>query len=1124
VAMALHHKVLPATIKVQRPADKLNIEHSPFYLNTETRPWIRDADHPRRASVSSFGFGGTNFHLTVEEHDGSREQTPRLRSATTELVLLSGPNRSALSEACEQMADQAGQPGTLAHVARESQMAVDARAGARLALIASNEEDLRRKLAEARQAIEKAGDGGSFALPNGTAFSAADPSNEAIALLFSGQGSQYLGMGAAVALAFDEARAVWDRETHQPISPEARLHQVVFPRPVFTDQARADQARRLTATEWAQPAIGAVSASLLALLRKVGLQPACVAGHSFGEVTALHAAGVLDEQALLQIARQRGELMAQAAQQAAEPGGMMAVVARRDTVEPLLTPWPDVVVANHNAPEQVVLSGPNRALEEVQESLAAAGIKVRRLDVATAFHSPLVSRSAEPFGEYLKGLPFAAPRCPVYGNATARPYPTEAGAMRALLAEGIAKPVRFVEQIEAMVAFGVGTFVEVGPGSVLTELVGRCLNGQPHLAVSLDRKGQPGLTSLWRALGALVVAGHSLDLAPLWADDRLPPDPRKRKQPALTVPLDGANVGKAYPPAGGAAALPKPNLDKPSEPKPTSAGTAGLAATPKAQSPVAGPPSPPPAPSARPTPPTPAPVAGPTGSALPAPQGQPQGSWVTAYQEIQRQTAEAHAAYQRSTAESHLAFLKAAEASSMALAALATGQALPELPSTALHRPATDPPVTAPPVPAPSWPEPAVQPSAPFVAAPPITESPPEAVGETRPVASPAAVAPVVQPVQSAAPLPPADDLATVDMEQLLLKVVADKTGYPEEILELEMALEADLGIDSIKRVEILSAIKDQAPAMPEVDASEMAQLQTLGQVLAYMERFVEGFEQQPAEPSVQLQVADPGQVSAATFRRYAPVLVSQPPCGFCMPGLLTQTSLALVDDGGGVAPALAALLQERGVGAQVVSEVPATAGSVIFLAGLGSQGDRQAAMAVNQEAFAAAKQVAAQLSETGGLWVTVTDLGGDFGFSGGAGDRAWTGGLSGLSKTAALEWPLASVKAIDLERAGRTAEQLATVLLQELLAGGPEVEVALSADGNRSVVHTVTAPTSPGSATAMAQGSVIVVSGGARGVTPSALVELAKRHAPKLALLGRTPMVDEDASTRHATDDASLK
>ena len=150
----------------------------------------------------------------------------------------------------------------------------------------------------------------------------------------------------------------------------------------------------------------------------------------------------------------------------------------------------------------------------------------------------------------------------MFANATAAPYPTEPGAIREQLASQLAQPVRFVDQIEAMYARGVRTFVEVGAGSVLTELVGRILGDRPHRAVSLDRKGKHGVTTLQEGLGRLAIAGVPMDLAPLWAQFA-PASDKPVKKPAMTMPINGANTGRPYPPPGGAKDLPKPNGPRP---------------------------------------------------------------------------------------------------------------------------------------------------------------------------------------------------------------------------------------------------------------------------------------------------------------------------------------------------------------------------------------------------------------------------------------------------------------------------------------------------------------------------------------------------------------------------------
>jgi polyketide-type polyunsaturated fatty acid synthase PfaA len=899
--LSLNSKVLPPTFNVDKPNTKLEIEKTAFYLNTEARPWIQGKDQPRRASVSSFGFGGTNFHLTLEEYTGKRSHSPRDRALPSELVVLCEQDRAALARSARDLAASSVKAGVLAHIARETQGRFRSDARCRLAIVASSEEDLAAKLTQAAEKVDKSA-GGSFVLPGSAYFSEEAPRSSGVAFLFSGQGSQYVGMGGDLAMTFDGARAVWDEEAGAKVG-DAALHEVVFPRPVFSDEDREAASQRLRATEWAQPAIGAVSASLLALLRSIGLKPDCVGGHSFGEVSALYAAGVLDRASFLKVARERGELMARAANGAAS--GMTAVTAPLDKVESVLQ-GSEAVVANHNDPRQVVVSGTIAAIEDAEKRFAAAGLKTQRLPVAAAFHSPVVAPSVEPFTRSLEGVVFQRATLPVFANATADVYPAEPAAMRAQLGSSIAKRVRFVEMVEAMYARGVRTFVEVGPGSVLTAMVGRICGDRPHLAVALDRPGKNGVATLWQGLAQVAVAGHPVDFTGLWSEFQLGPDPRAEPKPKMTVSISGTNYGKRYPPVGGAAALPPPNPPRAHSERgrngevmeskdhkangphaasnENSHGANGVAKESAA---------------AMPRPPAhhagengvssmtngasngvahEAPPAATSSTMVVAREFAPawsgaasDGSWLGAFESIQNRTAEAHAIYQQTMAQCHLAFLRTAEQSALALASLASGGSLPmsaprpaapaalqapeplqamvpmmHIPAVQRSRPAPAPaPAYAPslapamarpaaPAPRAPAPAPAAQMRAPAPAQAPVPAPAPASAQAPAPAPAPAP-AEAAKPAAKA-PAMPADG----DLKSYLFSIVSEKTGYPADILNLEQQLEADLGIDSIKRVEILSAFEGQIPDIKDVNLEEVTKLNTLGDVLGFMERYAD--------------------------------------------------------------------------------------------------------------------------------------------------------------------------------------------------------------------------------------------------------------------------------------------
>jgi polyketide-type polyunsaturated fatty acid synthase PfaA len=476
--LALHHKVLPPTIKADRPNPNLAIEESPFYINSQSRPWIRDDSHPRRAGVSSFGFGGSNFHVTLEEYTGS-ERKDEFRPSPTELFLLSANDVAALTAGARELTAGYDSADGFQFLAHSSQVTFRTTDRVRLAVVARDLADLCAKLETAVAAIDS-NPAGAQQSPAGWYYSGEGaPAHQGkLAFIFPGQGSQYVNMSGDVAMAFNESRAMWDEAAGLEFEQVGRLQDVVFPPPVFSDEDRVAQEARLRATEWAQPAIGVASLSLLALLAKLGIKPDVVGGHSFGEVTALHTAGVLDRKAFFAVARKRGELMAEAA--AMFPGAMTAISHATDAVATMLANWnTGVVIANHNSPDQVVISGIESAIQATEEKLRAAAIRFQRLPVSTAFHSSVVRPAAAPFRAFLEHIAFQKPLLPVYANSTASLYSNVPDAIRETLADQIAEPVRFAEQIEAMYAAGVRTFVEVGPRRRPDQSRQKLLEGAP---------------------------------------------------------------------------------------------------------------------------------------------------------------------------------------------------------------------------------------------------------------------------------------------------------------------------------------------------------------------------------------------------------------------------------------------------------------------------------------------------------------------------------------------------------------------------------------------------------------------------------------------------------------------
>jgi acyl transferase domain-containing protein len=1118
--LALHHKVLPTTIKVDKPNPALGLQSSPFYLNTASRPWIRPERHgdtqPRRASVSSFGFGGTNFHVTLEEYvpaaGSSARPAWRLPSAPTELILISAPEPAALL-------DRAGQLDLGRHLtdlARQSQEDFNPQEYARLAVVAHDPDDLAAKLAALAPRIED----GQPPAQDQAHYGVGPPSPGLVGFLFPGQGAQYVGMGADLAMHLPLARAAWDRAAKLELG-ELPLQRVVFPPPAFTDAERAGAEARLTATEWAQPALAVHSLALLDLLGGLGLAPDCVAGHSFGELVALHAARAFDGQTLVRLARARGELMRDAS---AVPGAMLAVAAGRDQAEAAVADLSDLWLANDNAPSQVVFAGTGPALEAASARLAEQGIATVRLNAATGFHSPLVAPAAEPLLDVLRRSDVRAPDLDAYAGRDARVYPADAAEVRRGLAAQIAAPVRFVDVIEAMYSRGVRTFVEVGAGAALTGLVGQILGAREHVAIGLDRRGRHGVTSLQDGLGQLAVRGVTLDFAALWegcapARQSWASDRRKTE-----VAIDGGNYGRPYPPEGGAAVLPPANapvasqaLTIPGEPvhEPVPWSSVGNGHPPAGQSaprpttveaamrPAALAAAAPAAAAQAAAAQAAAGQAAAQAAAIPAIPVDGDQGWLHVVEQAQAQTAQAHAEFQHAMAESHLAFLRMSEATFAGLLGNVTGQAQEVRLEVAAASPAP-----------PALPLPAL----PLPAHPPVSSA--DGQGAS-PADEPAAAVP--------GPLAHAERMDADSIGQMLLSVVAERTGYPVEMLNVDMELDTDLGIDSIKKVEILSVVRER---FGDVAGGDLAALATLRTLRAIAERVAQpgaalaGPPSAPATPPA--EVIAPAEVIPVT--RWAVRAVAAPLGGLAMLGL-TESTFAVTDDGGGIAPLVVDRLERQGIHAEVVTRVPPGSCAVIVLDGLRQVESVREALDIQRDVFRVTRDIAGRMEAEGGIFVTVQDTGGDFGLAGyrtGAGapgtdpERVGLGGLAALAKTAAREWPRASVKAIDCATAQRSPTEVADVIVAELTGGAASVAAGLRADGTRIIPGLVAAPAGLARPRIGPQ-SVIVATGGARGVTAAALRLLARRHQPRLVLLGRTPLDAEPEGLSAATDAPAL-
>ncbi|MFT7463765.1 MAG: polyketide-type polyunsaturated fatty acid synthase PfaA, partial [Pseudohongiellaceae bacterium] len=538
-AMALHDRVLPPTIKISQPTAAAAPGTTPFYVNTHKRPWLPALGHPRRAGVSAFGFGGSNFHCVLEEYAGQQEHVSW--DGNTQIVAFSGASQGELeAQLAGFEGDFDGKHGwaVMRRAAALSRKTFDVAHECRLVLVVERDgPSLTKLLVDARSTLAARGVSEGWSLPRGVFFGHGRAAG-GLCALFPGQGAQAPGMLRDLACMFPEMRQTLVDADEAAADGPLRLSDLIHPHPAFDDGTKKTQVAALRATDVAQPAMGAVSLGAWGVLKRFGLEFDGAAGHSYGELVALCAAGRLAEADLHRLSQLRGRLMADGT---GDRGAMLAVMTDHDAVLGLLSRHDlDLVVANRNAPKQMVLSGATAEIDRAEALFTDLEFTVRRLDVAAAFHSSLVAEAAKPFGSALSAVDLHQGEMLVYSNTTGEAYPNDDHAARALLAGQLAEPVEFVPMVDTLFASGVRTFVEVGPGRRLSGLVDDILDGEDVATLAIDASSgsRHGSVDLARLLAGLVVRGHWVDLT-VWDEGFL--DRPVTESSGYTISLCGAN-------------------------------------------------------------------------------------------------------------------------------------------------------------------------------------------------------------------------------------------------------------------------------------------------------------------------------------------------------------------------------------------------------------------------------------------------------------------------------------------------------------------------------------------------------------------------------------------------------
>ncbi len=837
--LALHHKVLPPTINIDQPGSTLDIENTSLYLNSETRPWLsREDSIPRRAGVSSFGFGGTNYHIVLEEYQPKQQGHYRLNIVSQTLLITADDEKALISELTswrEKLSvDEDDQPYVFNSLVTSCPLKTPAKSLARCGFTAKNAIDAISMIDNAlKQFASRTGES-EWTIPTGIYYrdSSIEQAGKVVAL-FSGQGSQYVNMGSELVCNFPsimETTVEMDKQFSK--AGLGQLSSITYPIPVFTKDDKNTQEETLRLTQHAQPAIGTLSMSLYKAFLQAGFRADFTAGHSFGELTALWAAGVFSDSDYRMLAMSRGQAM-KASDAAIDSGAMIAVIGDSVKIAQEIKAIEGISIANYNSNHQVVVAGVTSKVMDAMAQLKANGYKVIQLPVSAAFHTPLVSHAQKPFAKAIDSAKFNKPSIPVYSNATGLAHSNKPSEIKKSLKNHVLESVYFKDEIDNLYANGARYFIEFGPKHVLTKLVENILadktdvtaiavNANPNKSADLQMR-QAALQMAVLGIELDAIDNHSAIKRPITAPKTSPmmmklsaasyvsDKTRKAFDDALT---DGWQVKQASGAITSAEPVVKQVIVEKIVEKIVYVTDPAMATAASSDS----------------------------------------------MESIERSVSQ-FVEHQQQLLDVHQQFMEGPKDYAKTVDSVLQNQsAATELPESIertlgmyhqfqsetmrVHEQylnnqtdnmssmlGSDNSVVTPVI---------------VVAKPVAATAIPEHVVD---VVSPT---PVVIATVTAEPTLETSTTPQVDLEKIqstMMEVVADKTGYPAEMLELEMDMEADLGIDSIKRVEILGAVQELIPDLPELNPEDLAELRTLGEIVDYMKSKAQAVS--PATPSL---------------------------------------------------------------------------------------------------------------------------------------------------------------------------------------------------------------------------------------------------------------------------------
>ncbi len=814
VALALHEKVLPSSLNVTNANPVLL--NSNLCVLSKSKAWIVNENQPiRRAAVSAFGFGGTNYHAVMEEVDTDYKEAYRVTPSAMG-VMFSAKTKEELISKIKDLKEGMEENPRLWYDDAYRYHKYEKNC-VRLAFTAKTKEEVKEKCEMAIMLLEK-NEQDSWVQKEITYSAKPVEKLEKVTVLFSGQGTQSLDMLSEMAIGYPEMRETITKADNIMIKEKSTpVSELVYPN-CQTEEEKAMAQETLLKTANTQPVLATMEAGLYNVAKKRGLKADFMIGHSFGELVALWADGVWDFDTLIRTAKERGTYMSTVTDDTA----MFAVMTDKATIATYIKPFKHIYMANENSPSQTVVSGDAKEMEQLEKKLTEDGIKSVKLKVSAAFHSPYMEEAAKDFRQFLTKQKIGRSTGSVIANCDGKFYPMNSPKIVAdILQKQLVNPVLFQTSIENAYEKGARIFVEVGSGKVLSNLTKDILGDKECEIIALcPEKNKDSMTQFEFAMARLAVLGFDI------FDDiyRVLPNEEfvlKKTKTSYTVDENLfllPNVKKAQ---DAAIEVADPEIIRKNQESMVAAATkAGIGV---------------PTNVAKKEEKTAQPVAQTTevkkqtttsikGSNAVVKQPIYSGGSMADYKTTQALNAEVFSKFmdvQTSQLEAVTNMLKVSQAKTetekkhvMDCVSLFQNNSLKAFQTYFASQTGTAVVMDE------AWVQ---EETTSFVAPEEETTVVEDIVVEDVVVKDVA----VEQPVAKKA----------IDIHELVMSVISEKTGYPTEMIEVDMEMESDLGIDSIKRVEILSDInKEMGEIFEAQDVENLATMETISALEEYLE------------------------------------------------------------------------------------------------------------------------------------------------------------------------------------------------------------------------------------------------------------------------------------------------